>query len=315
MSDQKRQVILSCDSMKPNVNDYYQEHVNPNGDSGRDYENMAKTGQSREGILSQKKTKYQSKTTQNSLESNDGDEGLPDSEKMQEAMMLPQDKEYEVEEILEKRLTSRGLEYLVKWKGWDRKQDKTWEPEVNLEGTGVIIRKFKDSLTKFPKKVQNKQEGLFENGNLKKGDSVRLVNVPKCTGKMKLYSNTLSKDYDAENPDPTYVCVFCHQRPHHMGLGDLFGPYWLKELGKESAEDYNSMAESEKKKRDESFKRDSWLHADCALWVPCVLLGGSGEVEGLGEAVEQTGHLPCAACGARGASVGCTAHGCKLVMP
>ena len=141
-----------------------------------------------------------------------------------------------------------------------------------------------------------------------------MVNVPKCTGKIKLYSNTLSKDYDAENPDPTYVCVFCHQRPHHMGLGDLFGPYWLKELGKESAEDYNSMAESEKKKRDESFKRDSWLHADCALWVPCVLLGGSGEVEGLGEAVEQTGHLPCAACGARGASVGCTAHGCKLAM-
>ena len=130
--------------MKPHIKDYYKEHVNPNCDSGRDYENMAKTGQNREGILSLKKTKYQSKMTKNSLESTDGDEGLSDSEKSQEAIMLPQDKECEVEEILEKKVTSRGTEYLVKWKGWDRKQDRTWEPEVHLEGTGVIIRKFED---------------------------------------------------------------------------------------------------------------------------------------------------------------------------
>ena len=37
-----------------------------------------------------------------------------------------------------------------------------------------------------------------------------------------------SKQYDSRNIDQTWVCVFCHKTSHFRGLGDLFGPYWVK---------------------------------------------------------------------------------------
>ena len=39
--------------------------------------------------------------------------------------------EYEVEKIVGKRQGKKGAEYLVKWKGFDPK-DNTWEPKANL---------------------------------------------------------------------------------------------------------------------------------------------------------------------------------------
>ena len=38
---------------------------------------------------------------------------------------------------------------------------------------------------------------------------------------------TLSKNYNPKNFDESWVCVFCRQPPHHNGLGDLFGPYYV----------------------------------------------------------------------------------------
>ncbi|XP_035226726.1 uncharacterized protein CG5098-like [Stegodyphus dumicola] len=41
--------------------------------------------------------------------------------------------------------------------------------------------------------------------------------------------STLSPTYDAFNRDKTWLCVFCHKGSHHGGLGDLYGPYYIKD--------------------------------------------------------------------------------------
>lgn len=49
----------------------------------------------------------------------------------------PEEEEYEVEEVVDKR-TKRGKpEYLIKWKGWSH-DDNTWEPESNLDCKKMI---------------------------------------------------------------------------------------------------------------------------------------------------------------------------------
>ena len=48
--------------------------------------------------------------------------------------------EYEVEKIIEKKQTAKGLQYKVKWKGWEEEADMTWEPVENLKGSEKIIR-------------------------------------------------------------------------------------------------------------------------------------------------------------------------------
>jgi len=46
--------------------------------------------------------------------------------------------EYEVENILDKRIRLGATEYLIKWLGYEKKTDCTWEPEENLDCQDVI---------------------------------------------------------------------------------------------------------------------------------------------------------------------------------
>lgn len=51
--------------------------------------------------------------------------------------------EYFVEAILAKRTHSEdGIQYQVKWRGYDRESDKTWEPLRNLAGSENMIAEF-----------------------------------------------------------------------------------------------------------------------------------------------------------------------------
>jgi len=52
------------------------------------------------------------------------------------------DEEYEVEEILDKRQTKEGMEFLVKWKNFDDPDDNTWEPADNLADAEEKIKQF-----------------------------------------------------------------------------------------------------------------------------------------------------------------------------
>ena len=94
--------------------------------------------------------------------------------------------------------------------------------------------------------------------------------------RVKMFHSTMVKGYDCITADPTYVCVFCNHQPHRYGLGDLFGPYFVKKGGRYWIQILTCS----------KLCRDVWTHVDCAVWVPCVLLGeSSGEVEGLSEAI------------------------------
>jgi len=75
--------------------------------------------------------------------------------------------EYEVEKIVDKRILGGVTEYLVKWKGWENEDDRTWEPEENLVGSEKIIKKFEVSESKPSKtkkeatpKKQSTEDGV-----------------------------------------------------------------------------------------------------------------------------------------------------------
>ena len=46
--------------------------------------------------------------------------------------------EYEVEALLGKRRRKGEVQYLVKWKGWDRPEDNSWEPLINLDCKDLV---------------------------------------------------------------------------------------------------------------------------------------------------------------------------------
>ena len=51
--------------------------------------------------------------------------------------------DFEVEKILEKRLTKKGkIEYLVKWKNFEDPSETSWEPAANLRAVQDIVEKY-----------------------------------------------------------------------------------------------------------------------------------------------------------------------------
>lgn len=58
---------------------------------------------------------------------------------------LDDDDVYTAEMLLDRRKKKNGpVEYLVKWKGWDKPSDNSWEPEQNiLDKSKFILHLFK----------------------------------------------------------------------------------------------------------------------------------------------------------------------------
>ena len=57
-----------------------------------------------------------------------------------------EDEEYEVEEILNKRIKKGQIEYLVKWKGWDLPEHNTWEHQDHLANSTEVIKEYEIKL-------------------------------------------------------------------------------------------------------------------------------------------------------------------------
>jgi hypothetical protein len=49
--------------------------------------------------------------------------------------------EYEVEQVLDQRKRGRGIQYLIKWKGYGH-EENTWEPASNLSHAKELLDKF-----------------------------------------------------------------------------------------------------------------------------------------------------------------------------
>jgi len=69
-----------------------------------------------------------------------------------------QEEEYEVEEIVEKRIKKGKAEYLIKWKGWSH-DDDTWEPRSNLD-CDKIIDDFEKKLDECQSKKSSTEKSL-----------------------------------------------------------------------------------------------------------------------------------------------------------
>src|SRR6266478_4532120 len=58
------------------------------------------------------------------------------------------EKEYEVEAILASRPKGKGIEYLIRWKGYGTNED-SWQPERNLSHMDKMLKEYK---MKYPSK-------------------------------------------------------------------------------------------------------------------------------------------------------------------
>ena len=76
------------------------------------------------------------------------------------SIMIDHLEEYEVDKILDCRIHSRRLEYLVDWKGYDT-DARTWEPTSNLYNSRNLIQEFhiKNPLKPKPHRAQPLKEG------------------------------------------------------------------------------------------------------------------------------------------------------------
>merc|ERR1719192_2922975 len=54
---------------------------------------------------------------------------------------------------MEMKKIGKKREFLIKWKGWDREEDLTWETEDNLAGSKDLLKAF---LAKKEKSVEEK---------------------------------------------------------------------------------------------------------------------------------------------------------------
>merc|ERR1719347_1993389 len=101
-----------------------------------------------------------------------------------------EEEEYEVELIVDKRDMMGRVEYLVKWKGWEDINDRTWEPLDNLDGSLNLVEDFEkqeqEKMTKPASKRRSDIKFVHENGDpMSENDDSPKKKSPKTTPKGK----------------------------------------------------------------------------------------------------------------------------------
>ena len=82
-----------------------------------------------------------------------------------------EEEEYEVESIIDKKVVRGKTKYLVKWKGYEKDEDRTWEPKENLEGSEDLIKSFEADVDAKSKKVGSKFEEVVKDNEDEEGEN------------------------------------------------------------------------------------------------------------------------------------------------
>lgn len=84
--------------------------------------------------------------------------------------------EYVVEKILSHAFDADGIcKYEVKWLGYEKKEDRTWEPESNLSGASDLLEEYFKKIGGRPKPPQKKER--------KRKQSIGTPSEPKGTSR------------------------------------------------------------------------------------------------------------------------------------
>lgn len=109
--------------------------------------------------------------------------------------VVEDEEEYEVEQVVDKRLVRGKTQYLIKWKGFS-KEDNTWEPQDNLDCPDLI--------SEFESKKKSKESTSTSKGEEKKRKSTT-ASVEKEPKKSKADSEDARPHGFARNLKPEKI--------------------------------------------------------------------------------------------------------------
>ena len=116
--------------------------------------------------------------------------------------IIPEEDEYEVEEILDHRKEGRSTKYLVKWKGYTNAEN-TWEPETNLTNCEETLKRYHQTPT-TEKRTSSQEDQLQasqrEVPNQRNQEVRRILMVAKTWEEKKIPPRRASRPRDARAP-------------------------------------------------------------------------------------------------------------------
>lgn len=96
---------------------------------------------------------------------------------------------YFVEKIMKHKKTKRGLEYKIKWEGYDDPKDATWEPERHLGGSFQLLKDYKEEKGLGPPTVKILVGFRDENQECNEASWAELTSIVELINKERLCRN------------------------------------------------------------------------------------------------------------------------------
>lgn len=157
------------------------------------------------------------------------------------------------------------------------------------------------------KTKQNELEYHILNKPDQKGtqSSNKPVNINHCTlatPTLKTITNLPENVIKKKNVDK-WKCFICKRKPDELAMGDLYGPYVFVNENYVFFQPDSSITSTANLK-------EIWLHEDCVVWLPNVLLF-QDRLLNFDSAMKELISVQCAHCLKKGASIRCCHRNCS----
>ncbi|XP_059820223.1 M-phase phosphoprotein 8 [Hypanus sabinus] len=162
----------------------------------------------------------------------------------------PEEDVYEVEKIVDMKISEGQVFYRVHWKGYTS-EDDTWEPEAHLEDCTEVLQVFKQKAAeKSPARDNQKltlDKDIFEDESTDDYDTAKEISSPK-TKKKKKRSKT---ELDIKQDSPKLGKKFKSSRSNSGDLGDTSGEN-LRDLSDDDKVKKKNSSDLKKQKKKHS---------------------------------------------------------------